>query len=60
MHELCRPAPCILCRPALQRVRASRDQAAVDAVLAQLEAVAHSNSRDSNLLDLAVQAARLR
>lgn len=44
----------------LQRVRASRDQAAVDAVLARLEAAAHSGKRDENLLALAVEAARLR
>jgi methylmalonyl-CoA mutase len=44
----------------LQRVRASRNQAAVEAVLARLEAAAHSGKQDENLLELAVEAARLR
>lgn len=45
---------------AAQRVRASRDGAAVQAALAALEAEAHSGKREHNLLQLAVEAARLR
>ncbi|PSC74957.1 methylmalonyl-mutase [Micractinium conductrix] len=44
----------------LKRVRASRDGAAVQAALAALEAEAHSGKREHNLLQLAVEAARLR
>jgi hypothetical protein len=46
--------------PPLQRVRASRDAAAVQAALAALEAAAHSGDRSKNLMELAVAAARLR
>lgn len=51
------PAP-ICTRP--QRVRATRDQAAVDAVLARMQAAAHSGGQEPNLLELAIEAARLR
>ncbi|KAL4856851.1 Methylmalonyl-CoA mutase [Chlorella vulgaris] len=44
----------------LVRIRASRDEPAVQASLAALEAAAHSGDRQLNLLELAVEAARLR
>ncbi|KAL4428708.1 hypothetical protein ABPG77_009814 [Micractinium sp. CCAP 211/92] len=47
-------------RERLERVRASRDGAAVAAALAALEAEAHRGKRERNLLELAVEAARLR
>jgi methylmalonyl-CoA mutase len=50
---------CLPC-PALQRLRAGRDETAVQAALAALEAAARSDSREQNLLALAVEAARLR
>jgi len=51
------PAPLVA---RTQRIRATRDSAAVQAALAALEAAAHSGKRDRNLLELAVHAARLR
>lgn len=44
----------------LASLRATRDEAAVQAALAALEAAAHSGNRQHNLMELAVQAARLR
>lgn len=44
----------------LARIRESRDEPAVQASLAALEAAAHSGDRQLNLLELAVEAARLR
>ncbi|KAL4447610.1 hypothetical protein ABPG75_004829 [Micractinium tetrahymenae] len=47
-------------RERLEKVRASRDGAAVAAALAALEEEAHRRQREQNLLELAVEAARLR
>lgn len=44
----------------LARVRASRDNDAVAKALLALEAAARDDARQSNLLELAVQAARVR
>mmetsp|Transcript_31499 Transcript_31499/g.89405 ORF Transcript_31499/g.89405 Transcript_31499/m.89405 type:complete len:719 (-) Transcript_31499:256-2412(-) len=44
----------------LQTVRSGRDSGGVAAVLQALEAAARSEARDTNLLELAVQAARAR